>query len=184
MALAKLKIIDDEGNFEGCGKLGPIRSIFFAEFHHTAGPMIRCQYPASGKEMITKDVFKAFQEFIIPKELKKTTMTVTALDRKISGYPIVLENEKYKRNQFMFNVCFVCFPWSRTVQYEPALIKFSEFLVDLELENEFLYSEKNNDQLQALLEKVFNDLNEKKECSTVVLGYSLNIKVSSISSFE
>ena len=78
----------------------------------------------------------------------------------------------------MFNVCFVCHPWSRTVQYEPALIKLSKFLVDLELDSQFLYnSEQNVDSLQALLETVLVDLNQRGECSTVVMDkFSLNLK--------
>ena len=102
------------------------------------------------------------------------------LGRKICGYPVVLQDEKYKRNQFMFNVCFVCHPWSRTVQYEPALIKLSNFLKDLELDSEFLYNEFNNEALQDILEKVFRDLNAKGECSVRALNYTLELKVISI----
>ena len=138
-------------HYEGCGKLGPIRSIFFAEFHPITGPMIRCQAPHDGKDLITKEVFEAFSVYVIPKPqlgnlakiwivfqahgnakfllLDRTPLTVNSLDRKICGYPVILKDEKYKRNQFMFNVCFVCYPWSRTVQYEPALKKLSHFLV-------------------------------------------------------
>ena len=103
---------------------------------------------------------------------------MNVLEQKICGYPVILRDEKYKRNQFMFNVCFVCHHWSRTVQYEPALIKLSKFLVDLELELGFLSDQKNNPVLETLLEKVFADLNEKGECSAEVLGrYTLKLKV-------
>ena len=110
--------------------------------------------------------------------LDRTPLTVNVLDKKICGYPVMLKNEKYKRNQFMFNVCFVCYPWSRTVQYEPALIKLSKFLVDLELDSQFLYNaEENSDSLQALLTTVLYDLNRIGECSTVVMDkFSLNLK--------
>ena len=166
-------------NFEGCGKVGQIRCIFFAEFHPITGPMIRCQAPANPKDIVTKDIFEAISVFVIPKpQLDRTPLTVNVLDKKICGYPVMLKNEKYKRNQFMFNVCFVCYPWSRTVQYEPALIKLSKFLVDLELDSQFLYnSEQNVDSLQALLETVLLDLNLRGECSTVVMDkFSLNLK--------
>ena len=163
-----------ETKFEGCGILGPLRSIFFAEFHPTAGPKIRCQ---AGQDVITKDLFEAISVYIIPKpQLDRTPLTVNALDRKICGYPVILKNENYKRNQFVFNVCFVCYPWSRTVQYEPALIKLSNFLVDLELECGFLYNEQN-EVLQALLQKVYTDINERGECSAEVNKYTLRLKV-------
>ena len=80
----------------------------------------------------------------------------------------------------MFNVCFVCHPWSRTVQYEPALIKLSNFLKDLELDSAFLYNEFNNEALQDILEIVFRDLNAKGECSVRALNYTLELKVISI----
>ena len=80
----------------------------------------------------------------------------------------------------MFNVCFVCHTWSRTVQYEPALIKLSKFLVDLEQESGFLYDEDNNQKLQDMLEVVFRDLNGKGECSVRALNYTLQLKVISI----
>lgn len=163
--------------YEGCGRIGQIRSIFFAEFHPITGPMIRVQAPES-RELITKEVFDAFSVFEIPKaELDRTPLTVNALGYKICGYPIILKDEKYKRNEFMFNVAFVCHPWSRTVQYEPAVKKLAHFLVDLELEIEFLSDEKYSTQLQRLLEKVYSDLNERKECSAVIFGYSLHLKV-------
>lgn len=33
--------------FEGCGRDGPIKCIFLAEFHPTAGPKITCQVCSS-----------------------------------------------------------------------------------------------------------------------------------------
>ena len=50
-----------ESRYEGCGEEGPLRSIFFAEFHPTAGPIIRCQAPAGGPDLIGKDIFDAIR---------------------------------------------------------------------------------------------------------------------------
>ena len=74
------------GRFEGCGELGLLRSIFFAEFHPVAGPMIRCQAPSKGdgaKDIVTKEMFEAVSCFIIPKpQLDRTPMTVNVQGRK------------------------------------------------------------------------------------------------------
>ena len=51
----------NDGRYEGCGEEGPLRSIFFAEFHPTAGPIIRCQAPAKGPTLISKDIFDAIR---------------------------------------------------------------------------------------------------------------------------
>ena len=80
---------------EGCGKIGPIRSIFFAEFHPVAGPMIRCQAPSGGSDLISQEVFESISVYIIPKpQLDRTLLTVNVLKQKICGYPVILRNEK------------------------------------------------------------------------------------------
>ena len=87
-----------------------------------AGPIIRLQVPSPSNSadspLVTKESFDAYvSHFIIPKqELASRTMTVNVHGLKIIGYPITLEDKGYRRNQFMFNVCFVCYPWSRTVR--------------------------------------------------------------------
>ncbi len=57
----------DSTRYEGCGLEGPLRGIFFAEFHPTAGPMIRCQAPSQGRDVVSKEAFEAFSVYIIPK---------------------------------------------------------------------------------------------------------------------
>ncbi len=100
---------------EGCGEYGPLIGIFLAEFHHIQGPMIRCQEP--DEEIVSKELFDSVSVYLIPKpQMARRTITVNALDKKILGFPVILQDKKYKRNQFMFNVCFVCNYWSRTVR--------------------------------------------------------------------
>lgn len=52
-----------------------------------------------------------------------------ALGYKIVGYPVRIEHQRYTRNAFYFNLCFVCDSWARTVQYEPIVRKLSEYFV-------------------------------------------------------
>lgn len=51
------------------------------------------------------------------------------LAHKIVGYPIRIDNPRYERNVYLFNLCFVCDSWSKTVQYEPVVKKLGEHLV-------------------------------------------------------
>lgn len=51
------------------------------------------------------------------------------LGYKIVGYPVRIEHQRYTRNAFYFNLCFVCDSWARTVQYEPIVRKLSEYFV-------------------------------------------------------
>lgn len=49
-----------------------------------------------------------------------------------------IDDKKYARNAFYFNLCFVCDSEARTVHYEPVVKKMSDFLVLIYL-NKFLY---------------------------------------------
>ena len=72
--------------------------------------------PSNRKDHIQKDFFDAISHYLIPKrELTRRHLTLNVNGKKICGYSIVIEDSKYPRNQLMFNMCFVCYPWSRTV---------------------------------------------------------------------
>lgn len=167
--------------YEGCGEEGPIRSIFFAEFHPTLGPRMRYQAPsnpANKKDHVGKDFFDAISHYLIPKpELARRHLTLNVNGKKICGYSIIIDDSKYPRNQLMFNMCFVCYPWSRTVQFEPAIRKFSEYLVMLEKENEFVSKEEHTEELKQLMEDVYFQLNDKHNAIVQIGSYMLNLKV-------
>lgn len=87
---------------------------------------------------------------------------------KIVGFPVRIDNPRYARNAYYFNLCFVCDDWARTVQYEPIVKKLAEYLIMMEEESEFLSKEHNKiERIQNFLNKIRLDLNEKK-VSTVV----------------
>ncbi|XP_046679969.1 GATOR complex protein NPRL2 isoform X1 [Homalodisca vitripennis] len=153
--------------FEGCGREGPINCIFLTEFHHTAGPKITCQVP---EDVIAKDKFEAVSVYIIPKaQLQRSTLTITVRDLKILGFPVRIDNKKYARNAFYFNLCFVFDVWARTVQYEPLVKKLSDYLTAMEMESNFLSQQeqnsKNRECLVTLLYQVLHDLNSYKMCT-------------------
>lgn len=56
-----------------------------------------------------------------------------ALGYKIVGNPVLIEDPRYQRNAFYFNLCFVCDSWARTVQYEPIVKKLSEYFVCIKI---------------------------------------------------
>ncbi|KAI9589798.1 GATOR complex protein NPRL2 [Glossina fuscipes] len=155
--------------YEGCGKEGQIRCIFLSEFHATAGSKISCQVPA---DYVPKEVFDAVNVYIIPKpHLQRCILTVNAMDMKIVGYPVGIEDQqKYARNAFLFNLCFVCDSWARSVQYEPVVKKLSEYLIMMEEESCFLSKEGDNKlRLQKIFETVIKDLNGQR-VTTIVEG--------------
>lgn len=151
---------------EEFGKEGPIRSIFLSEFHHIAGPKIVYQYP---EDYVTKKVFDAVSVYIIPKpQILKRIITVNVLGVKITGYPNEIKNLKYARNALIFNLCFVCDSTARTVHYEPAVKKLSEYLENLELENGFLSNEDSKHQIPGILKHILTDLNATGKCTVTI----------------
>ncbi|KPI95728.1 PREDICTED: nitrogen permease regulator 2-like protein [Papilio xuthus] len=155
--------------YEGCGQEGPIRCIFLCEFHHTAGPKITCQVP---ENYISKDIFDTVSHYIIPKvQLQRCTLTVTLLGSKILGFPVRIDNKKYARNAFYFNLCFVCDAWARTVHLEPLVKKLTEYLLSMELETEWLSKQSMSGDakdLGCLMKQVMQDINCRRMCTLTV----------------
>jgi len=167
--------------YEGCGEIGDIRAIFLAQFHPDQGPMIRCQWP---RDFLSRENFDSLSRFIIPKnEIQAQTVTVNCLGYKISGYPTYLHDKKYRRNYLLFNLCLVCHHWSRTVQFEPFVRKLSQFFVNLEKESLLLSrgvedsQEDRVEQIEAMLEQVYTDMNTGGRSVVVAGQNSLQLSV-------
>ncbi|KAG6442811.1 GATOR complex protein NPRL2 [Manduca sexta] len=159
--------------YEGCGREGPIRCIFLGEFHPVAGPKISCQFP---EDYISKEVFDSISAFIIPKpQIQKCTMTINALGHKVVGYPIRIDNSRYERNVYLFNLCFVCDSWSKTVQYEPVVKKLGEHLTIMEEETRFVSS--GSSKLPTLLAHLLHDLNTHRKATLVEGDTVMHLKV-------
>ena len=60
----------------------------------------------------------------------------------------------------LFNLCVVCYPWSRTVQFEPFVRKLSQFFSNLEKQSSLLSSgieddgKEMGDEIQSMLVQV------------------------------
>lgn len=70
------------------------------------------------------------------KNCRNTRIGRNALGYKIVGYPVQIHNQRYARNAFYFNLCFVCDSWARTIQYEPVVKKLSEYFVSAPIKSQ------------------------------------------------
>ncbi|XP_045542175.1 GATOR complex protein NPRL2 [Papilio machaon] len=162
--------------YEGCGREGPIRCIFLGEFHPVAGPKIACQFP---EDFISKDLFDSLSTYIIPKPiLQKKNITFNAPAHKILGYPIYLKSPRYPRNVYVFNLCFVCDNWSRTVQYEPVVKKLGEHLITLEEESAFVSG--GSSRMPTFLAHLLYDLNTYRKTTVTEGDTIIHVKVTEI----
>lgn len=125
----------------------PITAIFYAVFHPTEGTKVLNQVPeGSIGNSSTSDSngiifnFDTIKNYIIPKPKLCNKLISIKIDRfKVLGYPVNIENEKYSRNSFNFNFCFV-FPYnSDTTPYESAIKRMGKMFQVLE-EQSFILS--------------------------------------------
>lgn len=130
---------------------------------------------------LSKQAFDLINAYILPKrELERQVLTVNTLSIKIVGYPVKIKHEKYARNAFYFNLCFVCDHYCRSVQYEPIVKKLSEFLIMLEMEYSFLSKEEFRPRLQLMLNKIITDLNESRQCTITEEETTVYLKIARI----
>jgi len=149
-----------------------IKCIFFSEFHPEAGPRITYQVP---DKYISKEVFDAINVYIITKpELQGRTITINSLGHKIVGCPVCIEDKKYARNEFIFNLCFVFLPKTDTTQYEEVVKKLADYFTTLERESEFLSREKSRGRIPEILELILEELNQLESC-TIPINESTKI---------
>ena len=82
-----------------------LRCIFYAEFDNTEGPRMVYQAP---KGHLSSQRFDEISGYIItgPK-LSHKIVDINACGHRILGYPIRIENSKYDRNAFLFNIGFM-----------------------------------------------------------------------------
>lgn len=125
--------------------------------------------------------------YIIPAyELCNVSVGVCSNGRRLLGYPISLENEKYERNRFTFNICFVLDEKEDARPFQRVLETLAKFLRTVEQEDEILsreeklagmvwageegYAERSTGAVRKIMEGVLEDLNDFGECMIHIGG--------------
>ena len=57
----------------------------------------------------------------------------TSFGHKFVGCPIYIDNDKYKRNALIFNVCFTFDEDTNTAHYGPVVKKLADYMTQLEV---------------------------------------------------
>jgi GTP-binding protein EngB required for normal cell division len=116
--------------------------------------------------------FKMMAEYILPRQaFCNRYVTICDPDNKyrILGHPVCITNEKYERNEFMFNFCIVICTDVDKTPYEAVVRRLASTFTEMEIQNEFLSQEDfSNSQdrrsIAALIEIIKEDLNNYNEC--------------------
>lgn len=146
-----------------------ILALMFCEFDNQEGPKILYQKPA---EIINKATFDSISSYIIPKtQLKNRIITITVGSKyRICGYPIYIDNNKYNRNKYIFNICCIFSIHTNTCSYEALVKKLASDLRVLEVECAFLSTLRMKEHLPKLLEQIHSSLNSSGECIIQKIG--------------
>lgn len=129
--------------------------------------------------------FDIIQEYIIPrKAFFNRFMTVNSPDNKYSilGFPVSIPNERYHRNEFIFNFGLVVESDADQIPYERLVRRLAVTFAEMERQHDYLSSEGCVDDgrrpIESLLEIVKEDLNNYGECMIPVDdANTLNMKL-------
>ena len=112
-------------------------------------------------------------EYIIPRQaFCNRYVTICDLEHKyrVLGHPVCIKDEKYYRNEFMFNFCIVIEADHDQVPYEAVVRRLASTFTEMEIQNRFLSQEvissdiKDRRSIAALIEIIKEDLNNYNEC--------------------
>jgi hypothetical protein len=143
-----------------------IRSIFFSEFHPTAGPKIVFQVP---EDIISAEEFDLMHVYVIPKkQLRGRTISLNFGGHRILGCPVYIEGPQYARNALIFNCCFVFDSLADSSKFEKIVRKLSNYLTTLEMQHGFLSNEKKHEKLPGIMQSILNDLNKFGICEIYI----------------
>lgn len=138
----------------------PITAIFYAVFHPTEGTKVLHQVPngsiAPPPEGSIYDSsslpsplfdFDSVKNYVIPKhQLCNRLITFKVGNYRVVGFPVNIYSERYARNSYSFNFCFV-FPYeSDTTPYEGQVKRIGKMFRALEEQSQILSkAEKDHD---------------------------------------
>ncbi|KAI1765069.1 nitrogen permease regulator 2 [Hypoxylon sp. FL1150] len=174
-----------------------IQGIFYARFLPQEGTKIVAQSPPGCIVATTYAPhlkpplvdFDIIQEYIIPrKAFFNRFMTVDSPDGKytILGFPVSIPNERYHRNEFIFNFGLVVESDADQIPYERLVRRLAVTFAEMERQHGYLSADYRSAEdhrdgrrpIESLLEIVKEDLNNYGECMIPVDdANTLNMKL-------
>jgi nitrogen permease regulator 2-like protein len=152
--------------FNAMSGFPPIEGIFYSEFHPVQGPKIVYEIPEGFSAELSVD-FDSFSEYIIPKSaLCNRLVSIRTTKYQIMGFPVRINDSKYQRNAFLFNLCFVFDKQANTRCYDQIVSKIARVLVSLETQTQYLSAQRGS--LKHSLAQIMEDLNSYHECQIMM----------------
>ncbi|KAJ3130743.1 Nitrogen permease regulator 2 [Physocladia obscura] len=161
-----------------------IQALFYAEFHPIQGPVLVYSAPEgsvvgrgvyAGPDTIQFDAFS-----VIPKpRLFNRLVTVSASPARILvGFPVSINDPRYDRNAFIFNLVFIFDVDADISPYEQIVTKVARILRSLEEESRFLSNNESKHRILDIMEQIIQDLNSHFECKIPINDFeTINLKL-------
>ncbi|KAK0342765.1 Nitrogen permease regulator 2 [Friedmanniomyces endolithicus] len=130
-----------------------LKAVFYARFHPERGPSAVHQYPdgsiipglsdqdESQQTLVSWSDVSAY--IIPPYEICNRPFSICADGHRVLGFPISLEDPKYERNRFTFNLCFVLDEEADARPFLCVVNKTAAFFQALEEEDGLLQTEED-----------------------------------------
>lgn len=146
---------------------------FYRPGRHLPSPQHR-----SNSSQRTLFNFNDISMYVIPPSpLCGRLVTCSTQRHRIIGFPVELKGH-YKRNYFIYNLCFVFDRGADLSCYEPVVRKVSRVLKSCEEESCFLSSPGTSPAVHAILEQLYEDLNSYSETSIPIDQFnSIELKI-------
>lgn len=149
---------------------GPAKVIVGIKIVHQNPP--GCIVPQEGSDNPQLFNFEAVSEFVIPRQAfcnRYITVRDPGGEYRILGYPVCVKDEKYSRNEFIFNFGIVTSTKHDMIPYEAVVRRLATTFTEMEIQTEFLSQEGSAEgegrrSIGALLEIIREDLNNYNEC--------------------
>ncbi|EPS42518.1 hypothetical protein H072_3511 [Dactylellina haptotyla CBS 200.50] len=150
-----------------------IKCIFYSYFDADKGPRVLYQVPENSvtpssdtpSQPPSLFLFDEISDYIIPKQQLCDRLITFCRNRyRLLGYPTCLEDDKYDRNEFIFNFVIVLDESEEFSSYKPVVKKLARLFKALEEQTGFLWNEVTRSSVYTLIEQVMEDLNSYCEC--------------------
>jgi hypothetical protein len=132
--------------------------ILYCEFDPHKGPRPVFQVP---KDYVSAEVCEMLSDHLIASsELCGHLISVAAFGLQFVGHPEYIRDERYERNQFMYNVCFVFDVQTDVSAYRPLICKVAKDFRTIETNHRFLSSHETRGRIEEIICGILNDINQ------------------------
>lgn len=135
-----------------------LRCILYCEFDPQKGPRPVFQVP---KNYVSAEICEILSDHLIASsELCGRLISVAAFGLQFVGHPEYIRDERYERNQFMYNVCFVFDEHSDVSAFRPLIREVAKDLRTIETNHRFLSSQETRGRIEEIIAGIFHDIKE------------------------